>query len=67
MLLLMDVARLIGQVVLSLIGFGAFYVALIEGLDLLEAGQRATGQVALVAVAGIVALVSLGILSRSKS
>lgn len=60
----MGVVRLIERAVLALIGFAAFYVALDMGLNLLETGQWATGQVALVVVAGIVALVSLGTASR---
>lgn len=55
---------LVGRAVLALIGFAAFYVALVNGLNLLEAGQWATEQVALVAVAGIIAVVSLGTASR---
>lgn len=58
------VTRFAGRAILGLIGFAALAVFLVMGLDLVETGQWATGQIAVVAAAGVVALISLGTASR---
>lgn len=63
--LIMGVARLMGRGILALVGFAALAVFLVEGLNLVEAGQWTTEEMALVTAAGIISLIALGVASRA--
>lgn len=61
---LVNLIKLIAQLISGIVGFAALAVFLVIGLNIYESGQWVPLEIGVVAVAGIIALVSLRILSR---
>lgn len=62
----MNVARLIGQVILALIALVGMFVFISVGQGLVGSDQWATEQVAYLVITGIVGFGALGLLNRSR-